>query len=223
MKKLLALLTVAALSSAMITGCGEKKADDAVSSGPEYTVDSLMNDLVSFEWDEIGEYFEDENDAEELTSGYSQITDAFGELEELGVDEEIFEDLIKKIMSTFEYEITDTKIDGDEAVVECVISIPDFESIDMTDEAVLFDIVGVENEIELMEKYLGMTEEELMEFISSASEEDSVNLMIEMYNKLIPDLADGMIGLVNEAEKINNEATFTLTKDGDEWLVTELD
>lgn len=170
-------------------------------SGPEKTVDNFMKSYKDLKIQEASEHLATELEEEyveilEEESGDMNIED----IEELD-NYKAFEDSFKKLTKMSKYEIVETSVDGDNAKVEIKFTYADAGEP-------LLNSLG-----EVLGQMFGMA------FTMGDIDEDEANEKImEMTLETIVKNLEGHEAEIKEAQGI-----ITLTKENDDWIITEFD
>lgn len=176
----------------------EKTDEDEV----EAVVEAFFNDFTKGNIDKLDAYFADGANVEDFL-GEMDPSKVFEGAEEFGLTEEQLEGFVKDICGTISFEIDDIEVSDDEAKVDCTITAPDTDSIDMDDEVFM----------QFMQDE-GYTMEEL----SQMSEEEAK----EVFGEVIPKMFKWMIDdVLPTADTTSESKTLELEKDGNDWLIVK--
>lgn len=183
---------------------------------PDKVVEKAYNALVALNFEEAAKYFANEAIMEEF-AGVTNYEALIGSYEEMGLSEEqgaMVNSFAENVMTLITYKVMGYTVNGNTAEVTVEISTPDFESIDteslVTEETVNIILLKVALEKGYtMEDLYYMTEAEL-----AALEGDVVTATIEY-------IFDTMIEAANNAERLTETETVTLTLKDGKWLIVE--
>lgn len=170
-------------------------------SGPEKTVDNFMKSYKDLKIQEASEYLATELEEEyvgslEEESGDMNIED----IKELD-NYKAFEDGFKKLTKMSKYEIVETNVDGDNAEVEIKLTYADAGEP-------LSNSLG-----EVLGQMFGMA------FTMEDIDEDEANEKI--MEMILETVAKNLES--HEAETKEAQGVITLTKENDDWIITEFD
>lgn len=148
----------------------------------------------------------DNNDVEDLTSMLGDLEE-YMDVETYGqtfVDEA--DKFISHVFSNYvtSYEINSVEEDGDNYLVIVDVKMKDYENLDITS--------GTE---EIMSGYYS----EILE-ISATQDQDALEKLL---GDLSTDLFTAMKKTIDDAEPIDTQLRFTLTPDGDNWLISTIE
>lgn len=233
------------VSMSMLISCGSqgpaqpaKNPEDVVKE----TVSDFFDAIIDYDFDTAKDYVADDEVMADLENSLDMgvLLDAM--TSSMGVDADeilsksVVNNMIKKLMSTIDYEIGDVKIDNDDATVEVTLSMPDFTGSNYTD----FDLVGtmekafgfdVSDQTALLQEYTerkGMTAAELQAQFSGSSQKD---VMLDVFKTFSPEfekfidlMVDEMIDLAKKGKNNEDTGEVTLEKGSDNtWKITEVD
>ena len=196
----------------------DKKSDKkAEEDSPESIVEAFLDDAFSQSLGDYEDYFTEDADAEDDFDSFKDmdfIGDDVDALTEM-FGEDLGEDMIDSIYDTFEYEVEDVEVDGDEAEVTITLKSPDFENLEIDEEEMMAEVMGIDLET--------ATEDELLEWLEdngldeNSTEEDIMEVIGE-------DLVDYIIDVMKDADKVEEESVFTVVKNDDgEWRISAID
>lgn len=229
--KLMALVMALMLVFVSFAGCGKTETAPSGSDGetakvakaanPEDSVKGFFDAFADADFAGAAEFLSEDSESRkqvlELEEKLeSELTDSLGAL---SVEKEDITPLMKALFSKITYEIKDTKVDGDKAEVAFALIAPaDFNALvddataDLDFEAVMLDFLKSE----------GYDPETFDEESADWTEEQQNELL----SKMVPYLLDILTDSINEAndfEKSTEEIALNLAKDGDKWVIVELD
>lgn len=238
-KTLLALLAlVTALS---FSACGEDKKDEGSSTTgkvtktdkkpekkeksatdeAEETVEGFLKAFCKLDFEAASKYLDDADAMPEELAALdidAAMKEMMGDLpaEFAGYEDDfsaMAENVIDSMLSKMDYEILDSKEDGDEVIVEVDLTIPDTTAMDsMGDE--------LTSELETL----------VMDIATKAMENGSLtesSTEAEVMDYLMPKLMDGMEVLmteyVNDLETSTETIELVVYQDGDDWVISAED
>jgi len=149
--------------------------------------------------------FEDFEDIESMMEEYEDET-IYGTkfVEEA---KEFAEEVYKTVIVS--YEIKETKKVSDNYIVTVNATLKDFNEVDFDSDELN----------DLMEKYLDENEDELYQI---AMNEGQDALMVHMFDALSKDMFDIMKAELAKAPEMKEKMEFTVVKEGDNWVISEL-
>ena len=107
------------------------------------------------------------------------------------------------------YNISSIEADGDNYLVIADIKMKDYNNIDInSDTTTIVDNYQMDHLTELQNIYLSDGEQAMME---------------KIYGDLATEIFGAMTTKINEAEDIDAQLRFTLTPDGDNWLISTIE
>lgn len=168
----------------------------------EAVAEAFFNDITKGNIDKLDAYFADGADIDDIL-GELNPSELFEGAEEFGLSEEQLEGFVKDIFGTISFEIDDIEVSDDEAKVDFTMTAPDFDSIDMGDEAIM----------QFMQDE-GYSLEEL----SQMSEEEAMGVLGEIMPKVFEWMIDDVLPA---ADTTSESDTLALEKDGSDWLIVK--
>ena len=193
MNKRILLPIVAMLSILMLAACG--------SSGPEKTVDSFMKSYKDLNFEELEKSVSTELE-EEYKGPVEETADEFA-IDDLTKAEGFkeFEDNFKNLTKQAKYKITDTEVDGDNAEIKVDLTYADASEPFVTSVGEMFgQLMG-----------LAFSGQEMTD------EEASDKVVEILFNTVTKNLKDF------KAETKDINGVIKLTKENEEWVITEID
>lgn len=195
----------------------DKKSDKkAEEDSPESIVEAFLDDAFAQTLGDYEDYFAEDADAEDdfeafktmefATEGVDMIVEAVGD--ELG------EEFISAIYDALEYEVVDVKEDGDTAEVTISLKAPDFENLEMDEEEMMIEVMGIDPST--------ATEDEILEWMeeNGIDENSTDEDMMEIFGQ---GMVDYMIEVMNDADKVEEEVVYTVVKNDDgEWKIKKI-
>lgn len=195
----------------------DKKAKDSVEEeedGPETIVDAFFSDAFARELGDYEDYFLEDADAEEDFETFKNM-DFVGDIASItAIFGDSGEELIDAIYGTMEYEIGDVEEDGDAAEVTVTLKAPDFDNVEVDEEDILLEVMGLDPET--------ATEEELMDWMeeNGLDENSTDEEVMEVFGE---DLLDYIVKVFEDAEKTEEEFIYVVEKNDDgEWRIASV-
>lgn len=206
MKKILKLAVCLLMAMTMVA-CGGTSTDKQ-----EAVVKNFFDYLKAGDLEKLSTVCtKDNTDVEDLTSMLGDLEE-FRDAETYGqtfVDEA--DKFIAYVFSNYitSYEINSVDEDGDNYLVIVDVKMKDYENLDITADTT-----------EIITKYQTDHLSELQEIYLS---EGMDAMMQKVYSDLATELFDVMKKEIDGAEMIDTQLRFTLTPDGDNWLISTIE
>lgn len=206
MKKLLKL-AVCLLMVMGVAGCSGSSTDKQ-----EAVIKNFFDYLKAGDIDKISTICtKDNSDAEDLLSMMTQLEE-FQDVDTYG---QVFVDEANKFIDhTFSnyvtsYEINSVEEDGDNYLVIVDVKMKDYENIDITSDATsIVNDYQTEHLTELQELYLSQGMQAMME---------------KVYGDLATEIFGAMTKEIDGAKTLDTQLRFTLTPDGENWLISKIE
>ncbi len=188
--KLLFSFMVLLIGGLMLAGCGDEAAVEEVEDrvlAPDEVVLLFVEATMNLDLDQTEHY---------ISSGYlDEYEEEFAELKDVltegGHEAEMARKLFYLIYNNIDVEVTDYKIDGNQALVNVINTHPDPEQLTELLMSKMFEFA--------------FNEEADLENIS---EEEGMELVLEM-----------IVDVMGEVEKVTSEVEVPLTKEDDQWKI----
>lgn len=206
MKKIFKLVVCLLMAMTMVA-CGGSSTDKQ-----ETVVKNFFDYLKAGDIEKLSTVCtKDNNDVEDLTSMLGDLEE-YRDVETYGqtfVDEA--DKFISHVFSNYvtSYEINSVEEDGDNYLVIADVKMKDYENLDITADTT-----------EIITKYQTDHLSELQEIYLS---EGMDAMMQKVYSDLATELFDVMKKEIDGAEMIDTQLRFTLTPDGDNWLISTIE
>ncbi len=209
--KILALLMALCLALTAFTACKDSAKDSEEKKISEKAETTKISDKDAIE-KAVDEYISTTissvPEIDEFLAMMDSLEDEMGV--SLGIDGN---DMVQKIIDTVSYEIKDTKTDGNTATVLCTVKAPDFENMQFDEDGAIAD--SVLSDIVTEKGY------SLDTLAAITDENEQKELLTNLLPEFMSRYMDEMVNAMNKADKISQDATFTLEKKDGKWTVSD--